>query len=218
MFNLINESFISRRDLLPPEGVIDPNTQIPFEVISINDTEEVTLSWFYSPLEFYVSTTKFEADLNMQMKNIYYFYKNKTPITEKVGIGSFVIAKYSQNNQLYRAEIIDYNEELNKYKARFIDFGFLTILDACNVYEMDKRFAKFERRGILCSLPGVALRTSRFVIEDAVEKYFADTKLVCKFIKRIGDKWYVDIEVDGINVKADLIKDDYLSVLSEGLF
>lgn len=151
------------------------------------------------------------------MTTIHQFYKDKSPVTKKIEIGSFVIAKYSKDNQFHRAEIIDYNEKLNKYKALLIDVGALTILDAFDIYEMDKRFAKFNRRAILCSLHGVALRASRFHIESAIEKYFLNKKLICKFIKRKGDKFYVDIDAEGTDVKEALIESDYLSVLSEGL-
>lgn len=154
----------------------------------------------------------------MQMKNIHHFYKNKSPIAKIVEIGSFVIAKYSKTNQLHRAIIIDYNEKFNKYKAQLIDMGALTIVEAADIYEMDKLFAKLERRAIKCSLSGVALQASRFDVESKIDKYIGDKCLTCKFIQHKGDLYYVDIEADGINLRDALIRDKYLSILSEGSF
>ncbi len=42
--------------------------------------------------------------------------------------------------------------------------------------------------------------------------------LDCTFIKKKADKFIVDINVDGINVKDVLIRDEYLSELAEGLY
>lgn len=183
----------------------------------MNNTQEVNLSWCISPLEFYISNIKSEVDLTMQMKNIQNFYKNKSPVTKKVEIGSFAIAKYSKTNDLHRAKIIDYDEERNKYKVELIDVGALTIVDASNVYEMDKYFAKLARQAIPCSFNGVALCASRFDMESRIEKLMANKTLRCKFIERKGDTHIVDIEADGINVKEALIQDKYLSKLPEGL-
>lgn len=135
---------------------------------------------------------------------------------KRVEIGSFVIAKYSKNNQLHRAKIIDFNEKANRYKAKLIDVGAMTIVDASDIYEMDKRFAKLKCQAIQCSFSGVALRASRFDMENSVDRYMGNKTLQCKFIKRKGDMFYVDIEANRKNVKDELIQEEYLSVLSEG--
>lgn len=202
-----------------PEAIIDPNTQIPTEPITLNTTLEVRISWWISPLEFYVSTQESDADLDytMQMKKIHHFYKTKSPTTNKIDVGSYVIAKYSKNNQLHRAKIVAHNEKLNKYKAQLIDLGAMTIVDPCDIYEMDKQFAQLKRQAIACSLSGVALRVSRRDIENAVDECIGNKTLMCKFIKRKGDMFHVDIEVNRINIRESLIADGLLSVLSEGL-
>ncbi|XP_037035912.1 maternal protein tudor-like [Bradysia coprophila] len=207
-----------RRDGLS-EGPIDPSSEIPIEAIAVNDTHQVKLSWFFSPLEFFVTTIKSDADLayTSQMKNIHFFYKNKPPMTRKAVIGSLVIAKYNKNNELHRARIVDYDNETGKYKAQLIDVGALTIVNSTDLYEMDKIFAKLECRAIKCSLHGVALRASRFDMEDIVEKLLDDKKLTCKFIKKKADTFYVDINVDGVNVREVMLRDKYLSELSEDI-
>ncbi|KAG4076949.1 hypothetical protein HA402_015936 [Bradysia odoriphaga] len=208
-----------RRDALSPEGPIDPRGEIPIETIAVNDTHQVKLSWFFSPLEFFVTTIKSDADLayTSQMKNIHFFYKNKPPMTRKAAIGSLVIAKYNKNNELHRARIVDYDNETSKYKAQLIDVGALTIVNSTDIYEMDKIFAKLECRAIKCSLLGVALRASRFDMEDIVEKLLDDKKLTCKFIKKRTDTFYVDINVDGVNFRDVMVRDKYLSELSEDI-
>lgn len=184
----------------------------------MNEAEEVRLSWFFSPLEFYVTTIKSDAELNYttQMKKIHHFYKHKSPIAKKASIGSYYIAKYARNNQLYRVRIIDSSDEL--YKVQLIDVGTIDIARASDVYEMDPRFEKLKCQAIKCSLSGVALRANRFDMQDMVEKLMDDKKLLCKFIQQKGDTFYVDIVVDGVNVKDVLIRAKYLSILSEGAF
>ncbi|KAJ6642395.1 Maternal protein tudor, partial [Pseudolycoriella hygida] len=193
--------------------------EIPMQPISLNKNQEVKLTWLFSPLDFYVTTIKSDADLEYtsQMKNIHHFYKNKSPFAKRVEVGSLVIAKYSKNNQLHRAKIIEFNEQLNKYKAQLIDFGALTIVDAEDVYEMDKIFAKLECQAIKCSFDGVALSASRFDMEETIEKMMTYKKLDCRFIKKKGDTFYVDITADGLNVKSTLIKAKFLSILDEGI-
>lgn len=186
----------------------------------MNKVQEVKMSWFFSPLEFYVTTANSDADLDytIQMKNIHHFYKNATPMAKKAAIGSLVIAKFSKNNQLHRARITDFNDKKNQYTAQLIDVGAMTIVDASDVYEMDKIFATLECQAIKCSFSGVALRASTGVMQDTVEKLMDNKTLVCKFIQQKDDTFYVDIVVGGVNVKDALIRAEYLSILSEGLF
>lgn len=208
--------FIFRNDALVPQ--VDAEIQIQVETIPINTTHKVTLAWFVSPLEFYVNLCKSNADLDytMQMKKIHHFYKNKSPIDKIVPIGSFVVARFTKNNQLYRAKIIDFNEKLNKYKVQLIDVGALAIVELQDVYEMDKIFGELNCQAIKCCFSGVAIRANIFDMKDTILELMDNKTLICKFIQKKADTFCVDIMADGKNVKGTLIRAEYLSILSEG--
>lgn len=80
--------------------------------------ETVNVSWFYNPKHFYVQVTSSETEFKRMMVEIQRSYKKRPPASNIIPVGAAVIAHFSEDNFLYRAQVLDVR--LTKYKVSLV--------------------------------------------------------------------------------------------------
>ncbi len=73
---------------------------------------------------------------------------------ENIAIGDFGVAKYSEDNQWYRARLI-MCEEHDQIKIVFVDFGNIEIKSINDFFPIHKLFTDLPAQAIACSLSQV---------------------------------------------------------------
>lgn len=150
------------------------------------------------------------------MKNLQKFYKNRPPTKHIPKNGSSIIARYAKDSLFYRARILNSNPDLKKYRVEFIDFGNKSIVTLDNVWEVERQFMKVPRIAISCSLLGIILNVEQTAIIDKIDLYLTkESSIQCEFIKTENNINYVEVYVNGNNLRESFIKDDLVLSLPE---
>ena len=99
----------------------------------------------------------------------------------------------SQQTKIYcRATILNYNEELKKYKIKFIYFGNTAIVTIDNLWQLEKRFTILPQLAIRCSLTKGLLQTSIDHIMEVIGSYIpTKSQHQCEFTHDDGEIYYV---------------------------
>lgn len=173
------------------------------------------MQWWISPLEFYVMPKSKETELTNLMKLIQRFYRNKATIYDNPAIGSYVIARNQQDQKLYRARVLAYNEKLNKFRVCLIDLGKKSVVTLDDIWEMEKRFAKLPVIVVPCTMDKILLNLSVKEFESKIDDYIrSDSNIDCKLLSLLPNEFYdVDLVVDGQNLRQQLLDCGAISML-----
>ncbi|XP_050460512.1 maternal protein tudor-like isoform X2 [Cataglyphis hispanica] len=116
---------------------------------------DVIVTWFINPNKFYCQLLTNEAEFKIMMSEIQKAYVGKEPITHKLQVGSAIIAIFSEDRALYRAEVVNTSAHKDAYIIQYIDFGNCAIVKLCNIYPVEKRFMQLPKLAIQCSLKDI---------------------------------------------------------------
>lgn len=152
------------------------------------------------------------------MKSIQRFYRNKTTIYGNPSINSYVIVRNQQDQLLYRARVMAYNEKLNKFRVCLIDLGKKQIVSLDDIWEMEKRFTKLPIIVARCTMANILLNMPadeiRLKLDDYIQK---NGEIYCQYLSVLDNCIYnVDLEIDGNNLRQKLIDDCVISILPAG--
>ncbi|XP_069701642.1 uncharacterized protein tud isoform X2 [Periplaneta americana] len=185
-----------------------PDQKYVIQDITPETCDDVTITWFISPEEFYCQSLGSKSALTAMINSIQSAYCNKASVISSVQVGSPVIAKFLTDGVLYRAEVKDIPDS-SSLVVQFVDYGNCDLISRTNVWDMEKRFMTLPKQAILCSLRGVKpAETAWSRGPTALDKYFEADKFQCTFHDSKDGKYNVTlISAQGRSVSDDLAGD-----------
>ncbi|XP_070160956.1 protein tudor isoform X1 [Polyergus mexicanus] len=116
---------------------------------------DAIVTWFINPNKFYCQLLTKEAEFKTMMSEIQKIYAGREPIIHKLQVGSAIIAIFSEDRALYRAEVVNTSVQKDAYIVQYIDFGNCAIVNLCNIYPVEKKFMQLPKLAVQCSLKDI---------------------------------------------------------------
>lgn len=159
-----------------------------------------------------------DAKCDEMMHQLQKYYRRRASVQQKVPIGSLVLVRHRHDQVIKRAKIIDYNEERQKYRVKFIDYGYRDICQQNDIFEMEKSFTLLPAMASCCTFENVILNKTEQEIEEQISKLLSNNNpnVECKFVRKVDDKAIVDLSVNGVNVRDLMIQEKSLINLPKG--
>lgn len=207
------KSFSPKKDYSSPKREIpknpEPLTDLsePFKVsnFEIGSNDNIAVSWFYNPENFFCQILSHETEFKTMMTEIQIAYSNhKKPVSGPIPIGSSVIAEFSEDNILYRAMVLE--NKGSKYKVQYIDFGNMSLVDSNKIYQVETRFMTLPVQSVRCGIAGIKPVSESWPVNEQIDKIFNKDSFVCVFENILEDKYGVQLWNGDVNVKAQVIE------------
>ncbi|KAI4503981.1 hypothetical protein M0802_000452 [Mischocyttarus mexicanus] len=174
---------------------VSSNSKWAEEQIELNSCKDVIITWFINPKNFYCQTLDKELEFRNMMNEIQKLYVNRKPIMHTLQIGLPVIAIFSEDKALYRAEIIESKSD-EEYIVQYIDFGNRSLVNKNNIYQVERKLMQLPKQAYYCSLlnikPFVNSKWSE-VNTQAIDDCFNADKYECLFHNIENDKYIVSL-------------------------
>ncbi|XP_046743365.1 maternal protein tudor [Diprion similis] len=168
---------------------------------------DVVVTWFVNPNNFYCQILSKQLEFRNMMNEIQDAYVDQQPIKSTLQVGAPVIAFFSDDGALYRAEI----KELNKLRGhivQYIDFGNCAMVDPCKIYPVEQRFAKLPKQAMHCTLnnilPASGIDWSK-ANKHEIDKYFDADKFKCTFHGTKEGKYLISLNNRGRDLAESMI-------------
>ncbi|XP_076177543.1 protein tudor isoform X2 [Ptiloglossa arizonensis] len=177
---------------------------------------DVIVTWFTNPNNFYCQILDNENEFKIMMNEIQRIYAGREPVSYTLKTGSPVIAIFSEDGALYRAEVIELNK-LNGHLIHYIDFGNSAIVDPQKIYSVEKKLMHLPKQAVQCSLlnilPQDGLTWSQ-VNTKAIDNCFNADKYECTFHDIIDNKYIISLNNNENDVATILVKESLASFTS----
>lgn len=147
------------------------------------------------------------------MHKIPEIYKGVKSYTGEVPVGGSVLARYPADGVLYRATI-ESVQPFSKFIVRYVDFGNKQLVDAKDIWQMDRQMLELPKMAVCCSLSGVAPVDGEWKPDNKVDLCFNAPRYQCVFQELVDDKYKVSLWNNGVSV-ADMLVEKELAILSE---
>ncbi|XP_061396523.1 maternal protein tudor [Musca vetustissima] len=191
----------------PVFNFVPLNKAFPVKPLDTPCREEVIISWWISPHQFYTQLKSRSAEFERFMKEIQQFY-SKLPLQQlQLRVGSYVMARQRKDNIIYRARILACNQMLRKYKVHFVDFGNMYTVTSEDIWPVEKKFADFPIMAYLCGFDGIVSNYDHLYIIDRMDKYLPQgVTLQCEYIEKNtqNDLYFVNVMVNKVSLKETL--------------
>lgn len=174
----------------------------------------VRITSWNSPFNFHVQLKSFESNCDEMVHQMQQFYNNQNPVQQRPPIGSFVVVRNKNDQEFHRGKIIDYNETLNKYKVKTIDFGDVFVYQQADLFEMEQSFIRLPPMAVCCTLGNIIMTKSKKEITEMVE--FCNTQanksnqIECEFGNTDDEIKQAEIFINGESLKEILIKNQLI--------
>ncbi|XP_014478410.1 PREDICTED: maternal protein tudor-like isoform X3 [Dinoponera quadriceps] len=237
--NYINEEFCTdltkAKEIALNKGVIPAGTNVvhssaappdyaPFNLkweTALYEPEskhDVIITWFINPNKFYCQTLT--EEFKKMMNEIQKSYAGREPIKHKLEVGSPVIAIFSEDRALYRAEVVNNNNTHKGYIVQYIDFGNCATVNQNNIYPVEKKFMQLPRLAAQCTLKDIVPSSKNLnwseVDNDALDNCFNGDKYECTFHNLNGDQYTISLRHNGRDV-GDILVQKNLAAFTEKL-
>lgn len=169
------------------------------------DTCQVYVSHISTPADFHVQFVLEEEDLNRVMAELAEAEANLGRHLESVSVGDTVCAQYSEDESLYRAEVVQKEGEM--VEVLFVDYGNTEQTTTDKLWSLNKELAEKACFAVSCGLAGVVPVKGNWTEECIafLETAVTEKKLDCKFV---GSS-HVRLSLDGADVIEWLIEKGY---------
>ncbi|XP_076658151.1 protein tudor isoform X2 [Halictus rubicundus] len=179
--------------------------------------KDVIVTWFTNPNNFYCQALDNENEFKTMMNKIQRIYADREPESYKLKIGSPVIATFSEDKALYRAEIIELYK-FNGHLIHYIDFGNNAVVNFNNIYPVEKEFMHLPKQSFKCSLlniiPKDGLGWSNVDTKE-IDNCFNGDKYTCTFHGIEDNKYLVSLNINGNDVANTLVEKNLASFASK---
>ncbi|CAL1676055.1 unnamed protein product [Lasius platythorax] len=177
----------------------------------LHDSEfeyDAIVTWFINPNKFYCQLLTKETEFKAMMSEIQKIYAGREPVTHKLQVGSAVIAIFSEDRALYRAEVVNTSAQNDAYIVQYIDFGNCAIVNLHNIYSVEKKFMQLPKLAVQCSLRDIVPNNnSTWSKSDntAIDNCFNADKYKCIFHDFSDNQYTVSLIHNGQNVGDMLV-------------
>lgn len=166
----------------------------------------VTITWFVNPEQFYCQMVTSQLAIKELMDAIQSAYFSKLPLTTPVEVGCPVIAKFSPDGVLYRAEVKEVLDT-SSLIVQFVDYGNCDVVKKNDVWHIEARFMALPKQALPCCLRGVKAPDSQWSRGDkGVDKYFGAEKFCCTFHNCEQSKYSVSLMLEGKSIADQLLE------------
>uniref|UniRef100_A0A182JSD4 Tudor domain-containing protein n=1 Tax=Anopheles christyi TaxID=43041 RepID=A0A182JSD4_9DIPT len=219
---------------VPVKDAIDEfmpyRSTFPEQVVEMGIKQDVVLSWWYSPEQFYVRLRSEEDKYHEMMKQLQKYYRNKSNQqlhqqqlqqqqqqssgkAAKPSTGSIVVVRHPKHNAFYRGRVLKYNESAQKYKVELVDGGNKLALSANDLWLVERRFTRLAPMAIGCALPDVRLRCEVKELQNRIDSYISnDKQFETVFVERVeGGKYHCKVNSLGRDLKEQLLEDSLIA-------
>lgn len=168
-------------------------------------TCQVYVSHISTPADFHVQFVLEEEDLNRVMAALSEAEANLGLHLESVSVGDTVCARYSEDETLYRAEVVQKEGEI--VEVLFVDYGNTEQTTIDKLWSLNTELAEKACFAVNCGLAGVVPVKGKWTEECIAffETAVSEKKLDCKFV---GSS-HVRLSLDGADVIEWLIEKGY---------
>lgn len=174
---------------------------------------EVSVTWIISPDSFYTQILSLQQKFIDIMHIIPELYKGVKSYTGIVPVGASVLARYPADGVLYRATVV-HVQPFSKFVVRYVDFGNKQLVDAKDIWQLDRQLMDLPKMAVYCSLLGVAPKDGEWKACPDVDLCFNAPRYQCVFQDSVEGQWKVSLWNNGVNV-ADTLVEKQLAVMSE---
>lgn len=189
------------------------DTQFEEPSIEPNAQHEVSVTWIISPENFHTQILSYQSKFLEMMHSIPELYKGVKPYSGVITAGASVLARYPADGVLYRATIVSV-QPFSKFIVRYVDFGNKQLVDAKDIWQMDRSLLELPRMAVHCSLLGVAPKDGEWKADPEIDLCFNAPRYQCVFQDTVDGQYRVSLWNNGINV-ADTLIEKQLAVPSE---
>lgn len=169
--------------------------------VTEGSAEKVYVSHVVSPSHFYCQLVSSKDQLDALMDQVAQYSSDTISNNESRTVGSLCVAKYSQDEQYYRAKI----EEVGDHSCDivFIDYGNSDTVEYTNIKQISTELCQLPAFGIQCQLAETAgHKWEKQSIDQFVE--LTQEEVTCHFVKEVNGVWDVNIETESGSMKSAL--------------
>ncbi|KAI5637876.1 tudor domain-containing protein [Phthorimaea operculella] len=183
-------------------------------IVEAGAQHEVSVTWIISPESFYTQILTLQPKFLEMMHSIPELYKGVKSYTGIVPVGASVLARYPADGVLYRAEVVSV-QPFSKFIVRYVDFGNKQLVDAKDIWQLDKQLMELPKMAVHCSLLGVAPKDGEWKANPEIDLCFNAPRYQCVF-QECGDEgqWKVYLWNNSVSV-ADTLVEKQLAVSSD---
>ncbi|XP_061714858.1 maternal protein tudor-like isoform X2 [Cydia pomonella] len=194
-------------DPVPLESRFDEPT------IESEAQHEVSVTWIISPKSFYTQMMSLQPKFLEMMHQIPELYKGVRSYSGIVPVGASVLARYPADGVLYRATVVSV-QPFSKFIVQYIDFGNKQLVDAKDIWQLDRQLLELPKMAIHCSLIGVAPIEGEWKANPEIDLCFNAPRYQCVFQEYVDGQYQVSLWNNGASV-TDMLVEKQLAVLSE---
>ncbi|XP_063382332.1 maternal protein tudor-like [Cydia fagiglandana] len=194
-------------DPVPLESRFDEPT------IESEAQHEVSVTWIISPKSFYTQLMSLQPKFLEMMHKIPELYKGVRSYSGMVPVGASVLARYPADGVLYRATVVS-AQPFSKFIVQYIDFGNKQLVDAKDIWQLDRQLLELPKMAIHCSLIGVAPVEGEWKANPEIDLCFNAPRYQCVFQECVEGQYQVSLWNNGASV-TDMLVEKQLAVLSE---
>lgn len=140
-------------------------------------------------------------------------YKGVKSYTGIVPVDASVLARYPADGVLYRATVVSV-QPFSKFIVRYVDFGNKQLVDAKDIWQLDRQLMDLPKMAVHCSLLGVAPKDGEWKASPDVDLCFNAPRYQCVFQEYTECQWKVSLWNNAVNI-ADTLVEKQLAVMSE---
>ncbi|CAF0937993.1 unnamed protein product, partial [Brachionus calyciflorus] len=180
----------------------------------------VTVPSIVNPFCFYVQINEYLEEFGKFEVEMQEYYQN-VPIEgqqlENPQIGALCMAKYTEDQQWYRAKVKEINKETKTFRVYFIDYGNEDIIPQAGLLRIEPKFLKYPIMAIKCCLDGIKPPNEGFLesklseVADFMYNSLMES-VMCIFTgRKIDDFHLVSVNVQDQTLSKILIENSYAS-------
>ncbi|XP_026762848.2 maternal protein tudor-like isoform X1 [Galleria mellonella] len=182
--------------------------------VEVGAQHEVSVTWIISPESFHTQILSLQSKFLEMMHKIPELYKGVKSYTGVVPVGSSVLARYPADGVLYRATVIAVQPP-SQFIVRYVDFGNKQLVDAKDIWQLDRQLMDLPKMAVHCSLLGVVPKEGEWKADPEIDLCFNAPRYQCVFQECLEDQQYkVSLWNNGASV-ADMLVEKGLAALSE---
>ncbi|XP_068618170.1 maternal protein tudor-like isoform X2 [Battus philenor] len=201
---------VQYKELPDPVPLDTPYTE---PTIEPNAQHEVSVTWIISPENFFTQILSSQPKFLEMMHSIPDLYKGVKSYTGIVPVGASVLARYPADGVLYRATVVSV-QPFSKFIVRYVDFGNKQLVDAKDIWQLDRQLLELPKMAVHCALVGVSPKDGEWKADPEIDLCFNAPRYQCVFQDCVDGQYKVSLWNNGVGV-ADTLVEKQLAVLSE---